>query len=315
MSLFLDPDVAAGMDKFFGGPFVRPFQPIGDVASRRTGTNVVLAMAEKAQPVPGDVESTDFETTAADGAKLLLRWYTKTGAENGPAVVFAHGGMIAGSVALYDGFVSRLVSASGVPFLSVEFRLAPEFASPTQVEDVYAGLRWLTDNARELGVDPARIAVMGDSGGGNLAAAVALMARDRGGPAIARQMLLYPLLDDRNVTPDPELDGLNTWNWDDNITVWQALLGDAYGTDDVSPYAAPARATNLKGLAPIYMEVMGLDIFRDENLEYARRANAAGVTTELHLYPSVPHAAEAIAFDTDLGRRVTAERVRNLRTL
>ncbi|ABW10008.1 Alpha/beta hydrolase fold-3 domain protein [Parafrankia sp. EAN1pec] len=185
---------------------------------------------------------------------------------------------------LYDPWVARYVSATGVPMLSVEYRLAPEHSHPTPAEDCYAALRWLADHAVELGVDPARIAVMGDSGGGGLAAAVALLARDRGGPVLARQILIYPMLDDRNTTPDPA----------------------------IPPYAAPARADDLTGLPPAYVEVGELDIFRDESIEYARRLAAAGVSTELHVHPGAPHGFDALGPETDVGRRATADRVRVL---
>jgi acetyl esterase/lipase len=279
--------------------------------------DAVHAELDVAQPVPEDVVIKDFETApAADGAKLLLRWYRKEGAEPGSAVLFLHGsGMIASSVTLYDGTVSRYVSSSGVPFLSVEYRLAPEHPHPNPVEDAYAGLTWLAEHAEELGVDPARIAVMGDSGVGGVAAGLALLARDRGGPAIAKQVLLYPMLDDRTTTPDPALAGFTTWSYDDNATGWQALLGDACGGPDVSPYAAPARMKDAAGMPPLYMEALELDIFRDEDIDYVRRTAAAGVSTELHVHPSVPHAFEAIAFDTTVAQLMKADRIRVLRAL
>jgi acetyl esterase/lipase len=207
------------------------------------------------------------------------------------------------------------VSASGVPMLQVEYRLAPEHPHPTPVEDCYAALGWLTAHAAELGVDPARIAVMGDSAGGGLAAGVALLARDRGGPALARQVLVYPMLDDRTRTPDPEIVPYATWTYDDNVTGWDALLGEAAGTDDVSPYAAPARALELAGLAPAYIEVGELDAFRDEDVAYARRLAGAGVSTELHVHPGCPHGFESFAPATDVARRSTDDRVRVLRSL
>jgi acetyl esterase/lipase len=124
--------------------------------------------------------------------------------------------MIVGNFGLFDAPLSRYVSASGVPMLSVDYRVAPEHPHPAPVEDSYAGLRWLSDHADELGVDPARIAVMGDSARGGLAAAVAMLARDHGGPSVARQILLYPMLDDRNAKPDPEIVPFAVWNYDDN---------------------------------------------------------------------------------------------------
>src|SRR5580700_1036088 len=165
-----------------------------------------MAETASAKPMPTDVKSTDFHTAAVDGADVLLRWYATDDATLGPAVLYLHGGgMISGSVAIYDGPVSRYVSDSGVSMLAVDYRLAPEHPYPVPVEDCYAGLRWLAEHADELGVDPARIAVVGDSAGGGLAAAVALLARDQGGPDLAAQILIYPMLDDRNTTPDPEI--------------------------------------------------------------------------------------------------------------
>lgn len=224
--------------------------------------------------------------------------------------------MIVGNFGLFDASLSRYVSASGVPLLSVDYRAAPEHPHPAPVEDSYAGLRWLGDHATELGVDPARIAVMGDSAGGGLAAAVALLARDRGGPSVARQILLFPMLDDRNTEPDPEIAPFAAWTHDDNATGWDALLGDAQlGGPDVPAYAAPARATDLAGLPAAYVEVGQLDIFRDEDLEYARRLSRAGVPVEFHLHPGVPHEFDAVAFDSDVARRALADRVRVLASL
>ena len=123
--------------------------------------------------------------------------------------------------------------------LSIEYRLAPEYPYPAPLEDAYSGLVWLAAHAAELDVDPDRIAVMGDSAGGGLAAAVAILSRDRGGPALAHQILLYPMLDDRTTTPDPEIVPFAGWTYSDNITGWNALLGERIGDTPVDPTAAP----------------------------------------------------------------------------
>ncbi|MEU0797081.1 alpha/beta hydrolase [Amycolatopsis sp. NPDC005961] len=313
MTFTVDPQVAAILAPMAEAMAAAPHPAVGDVATRRVALEAMMAETAALQPTPADVTTTDFHAVAGDGAKVLLRWYAKDGAAPGSAALYLHGGgMILGSVALYDAPIARYVSASGVPMLAVDYRLAPEHPDPTPVEDVYTGLKWLHDHAAELGVDPARIAVMGDSAGGGLAAGVTLLARDRGGPAVARQILVFPMLDDRTTTPDPELVPFATWTYEDNVTGWSALLGDRA---DVSPYAAAARANDLSGLPPTYLEVGQLDIFRDEDLDYARRLGAAGVDVEFHLHPGVPHEFETFAWDTDVARRAVADRLRVLGSL
>jgi acetyl esterase/lipase len=312
----VDPQVAAILAPMAEAMADAPHPAVGDVATRRVALEAMMAETAALQPTPADVTTTDFHAVAGDGTKVLLRWYAKDGAAPGAAALYLHGGgMILGSVALYDAPIARYVSASGVPMLAVDYRLAPEHPDPTPVEDVYIGLKWLHDHAAELGVDPARIAVMGDSAGGGLAAGVTLLARDRGGPAVARQILVFPMLDDRTTTPDPELVPFATWNYEDNATGWSALLGDRAGGPDVSPYAAAARAADLSGLPSTYLEVGQLDIFRDEDLDYALRLGAAGVDVEFHLHPGVPHEFETFAWDTDVARRAVADRLRVLGSL
>ena len=293
--------------------------PIGDVEGRRVnGHQMFDYVARTWQPVP-DVEVDSYTLATADGGMLKLGWYRTSARGPGSAVLYLHGGgMILGLEHLgvvYDLAVRDYVATSGVPMLMVDYRIAPEHPHPTPVEDCYAALRWLADNALTLGVDPARIAVMGDSAGGGLAAGVALLARDRGGPAIAQQLLIYPMLDDRAQTPDPQLLPFLTWTYDDNVTGWGALLGESAGTDAVPPYAAPARATDLTGLPATYIDVGDLDIFRDEDITYARRLSDAGVPTELHLHPGCPHAFEALAREADISQRAIGDRIRRLRTL
>lgn len=276
-------------------------------------------VAATATPV-NDICTERFSLTSSDGTALDATWYRRSmGEPPGSAALFLHGGgMIYGLEhigMMCDLAVRGYVAASGVPMLVVDYRIAPEHPHPTPVEDCYTALRWLADNTTTLGVDPARLAVMGESAGGGLAAGVCLMARDRGGPAVAAQLLICPMLDDRTSTPDPALLPFLTWTYDDNITGWGALLGGMAGGDDVSPYAAPARATDLAGLPDTYVDVGDLDIFRDEDITYARRLSAAGVPTELHVYPGCPHSFDGLAPGTDVVARALDNRVRRLRTL
>jgi acetyl esterase/lipase len=227
-----------------------------------------------------------------------VRLYRKAGSDPGPGIVYIHGGgMVLGSMELYDKAVAMYVAESGVPMLSVDYRLAPEHPHPVPVEDCFASLLWLHDHAAEIGMDGARIAVMGDGAGGGLAAGTAILARDRALP-LCGQILIYPMLDDRTVEPDPELVPFALWTYDSNITGWGALLGDQRGTSSVPAAAAPARERNLSGLAPAYIEVGELDIFREEDVEYARRLSRAGVSAELHVHPGLPYGFDAVAGGT-----------------
>jgi acetyl esterase/lipase len=319
MALGIDAQVLAQLGPMMEAVGESEPLAIGDVDGRRVnGHRMFDYVASTWQPVPG-VEVDRYTLTTADGATLNLGWYRTPASGPGSAVLYLHGGgMILGLEHLgvvYDLAVREYVAASGVPMLMVDYRIAPEHPHPVPVEDCYAALRWLADNAAALGVDPARIAVMGDSAGGGLAAGVSLLARDRGGPAVAQQLLIYPMLDDRPQSPDPELLPFLTWTYDDNVTGWGALLGDGVTTDTVSPYAAPARATDLTGLPATYIDVGDLDIFRDEDIAYARRLSNAGVPTELHLHPGCPHAFEALVRTADVSQRAISDRLRRLRAL
>ena len=317
MTFAVDPEVGAVLAAAFESNGPPPMPPVGDVDGRRAALNPMLDyFNNQARTPPDGVETSDYQIKAADGTDLLARWYHRAAGGTGAAVLYLHGGgMIVGSVPIFDGPVARYVARSGVAMLSVQYRLAPEHPHPTPVQDAYAGLVWLAEHAEELGIDPDRIAVMGDSAGGGLAAGVAVLARDRGGPRLAHQLLIYPMLDDRNTTPDPELVAFAGWSYDDNITGWNALLGEGHEERDVDPSAAPARLMDGAGLPPAYIEVGQLDIFRDEDVRYALTLSRAGVPVELHVHPGVPHEYDAIAFESDVARRAQADRERVLRSL
>ncbi|MFG2623975.1 alpha/beta hydrolase [Streptomyces sp. NPDC048473] len=250
----------------------------------------------------------------ADGPEVNVRIYrpttstdTGTGTNALPGILYIHGGgMITGSIRTDHRQVLPLVEAVNAVVVSVEYRLAPEHPDPAPVEDCYAALLWMSRNASELGVDPGRLALYGGSAGGGLAAGVALLARDRGGPHLAFQMLPYPMLDDRNTTPSShEITDIGIWDRAANLQGWQSLLGNRLGTDHVSPYAAPARAEDLSGLPPTYLDVGDLDLFRDEDITYANRLMQSGVPVELHVYPGGIHASELLAPDAELSTRIT----------
>lgn len=208
-----------------------------------------------------------------------------------PTIFSIHGGgYILGSYVMDDFLHDEWSPQLGTVGVSVEYRLAPDTPYPGPLEDCYAALRWTFEHADDLGVDVDRIGIYGLSAGGGLAAALALLARDRGELSLAFQLLDCPMLDDRQTTRSLAADGLYVWDATSNEFGWRSYLGDLYGSDDVPPYAAAARATDLTGLPPSCVVVGSIDGFRDEDMDYALRLNQAGVPCELHVIAGLPHA-------------------------
>ena len=228
--------------------------------------------------VPGDPEVRVRVHRAKDAAGALPCLYSMHG-----------GGYVIGSYAMDDALFDRLCPKLDLVGVSVEYRLAPETPYPGPLEDCYRGLKWTYDHADELGIDRDRIGIGGVSAGGGLAAALALLARDRGEVPVAFQLLDCPMLDDRQVTPSSQQDGLPVWSRESNTFGWQSYLGELYGGDDIPYTAAPARAQDLSGLPPAFVSVGSVDGFLDEDVDYALRLNRAGVPTELHVYPGACH--------------------------
>ena len=257
------------------------------------------------------LELRDVTIVSYDGAEIELTVIQRAGPTGtGPGIFHTHGGgMIFG-----DRWVGATAFAAAVlrhdaVMVTVEYRLAPEHPDPTPVEDCYAGLVWTADHAAELGIDPTRLLIAGGSAGGGLAAGTALLARDRRGPALCGQLLAYPMLDDRDQTVSTaQIDGVGMWDRGSNITGWTALLGDRRGTDDVSIYAAPARATDLSGLPPAFIDCGSAEVFRDEDVAYATAIWAAGGQAELHVWPGGFHAFENFAPQAALSQQMTAAR-------
>ncbi len=241
----------------------------------------------------------------------------------GPCMYFAHGGgMIFGNRLSHVELFPDWVETFGITVISVDYRLAPEHPHPTPSEDCYAGLVWTATHAKELHIDPQRILVAGVSAGGGLAASLALMARDRGGPALLGQLLICPMLDDRDDTESTRQFESGPWSRSNNRVAWSALLGHDAAGPAVSAYAAPARATTLDDLPPAYLEVGSAEVFRDEVISYASRLWASGAVAELHLwaggfhcfwqveYAAVSQAAKS-ARDDWLGRLLGASTFRH----
>lgn len=228
----------------------------------------------------------------------------------GPGIYHIHGGgMITGNRFAGVQHLLSWVTDNDAVMVTVEYRLAPEFPDPYPVEDCYAGLLWTAGHGAGLGIDPGRLIIAGVSAGGGLAAGTALLARDRQGPPLTGQVLIYPMLDDRDETVSSiQIDGIGMWDRASNRLGWTSLLGDRRGTDDVTIYAAPARATDLSGLPPAYIDCSSAEVFRDEDVAYATALWAAGVQAELHVWPGGFHGCDIVAPHSKLAQAMIAAR-------
>jgi acetyl esterase/lipase len=310
----IDPELVDGLALWEALGFAEQHL-VGDrILALRARSAEVLAALVADLPPNERVEREDRLLPGPRG-EVPVRIYRPVGAPASlPCLVWIHGGgMIFGGLDAEDLACEGYAEAVGCVVISVDYRLAPEHPHPAPVEDCYAALSWAAENADEVGIDASRIAVGGGSAGGGLAAGTALLARDRGGPAVVFQLLVYPMLDDRDRTPSTaEFDDILTWSRTHNRSGWTALLGDRAGGADVDHYAAPARATDLSGLPPALIQVGELEVFRAEDIEYARRLLAAGVPTELHVYPGAYHAWDIVAPQARSSMRALQERVEAL---
>ncbi len=260
---------------------------------------------------PTNVSRERVMVPGRDGAPEVGLDVYRPGDAAGPVGCIYHihgGGYVMGAAAEMEFFLRPMAQELGCAIVSVDYRLAPETPHPGPVEDCYAGLAWTFAQAERLGVDPARIGVLGQSAGGGLAAGLALLARDRGEYRLAFQHLVYPMIDDRTCTGAAHpVAGEFIWNRGSNHFGWSSLLGQEPGGADVSPYAAAARAADLAGLPPTYIMTGALDLFVDEDLDYARRLIAAGVPTEVQVYPGAFHGFDASP-DAAVAKRARADR-------
>ena len=306
----LDAEVAAALIASGIDSLVYPADPAGVPEFRRN--RVMVSM-------PIDPATTitmrDVSVPAPNGdPDVIVRVYSPPASEQPrPCCYWIHGGgYIFGTIDTSDARCVQTAETLDCVVVSVEYRLAPEYPYPAPLEDCYTGLAWTAAHTGELGIDPGRIAVVGQSAGGGLAAGLALLVRDRGEIPLCFQLLIYPMIDDRNTTPSSHL-VTKVWTRETNLLGWHSYLGHEPGLPDVSPYAAPARAEDLGGLAPAFIGVGTLDVFRDENIDYARRLLAAGVPTELHVYAGAPHGFEGLAPQAAVSQRFNRDIAEALR--
>lgn len=284
----VDPELVPFLDAF-------PTTHInaGNLSAIRQARDASLAQLP---PFPASVQVEEVFIPGPENAppvrvKLYRRKESAAGAR--PAILHLHGGgYIMGNPEFMGPMCALWADAFDAVVIAPAYRLAPETPFPGNVEDAYATLAWANAQAGELGIDPARLAVAGESAGGGLAAALALLVRDRAEYSFCHQQLIFPMLDDRTaVRADlSPMFGEFVWTNASNHFGWASLLGQPPGSPGVSPYAAAARAETLAGLPPAFISTGALDLFTEENLEYARRLMAEGIPVELHVYPGAPHA-------------------------
>ena len=266
-------------------------------------------------PIPGlpDIATSEIHVESAFGAKSIrvLTYRPIKSDDPLPVIIHVHGGgFVMGAPEMKDVENRLFASELRCAIYSVDYRLAPEAPHPAPLEDIYSVFAWLHANADRLGLDPARIGIKGESGGGGFAAAAALYARDRQGPKLAFQHLIYPMIDDRTAVRKDlhPCVGEFVWTQGNNYFGWRSLLGAEPGSAGVSSYAAAARAADVSGLPPTYISVGGLDLFLEENLIFADRLSRAGVSVELHMYPRAYH-----GFYRATNARVTKQAERDTR--
>ncbi|MFJ8025459.1 alpha/beta hydrolase [Streptomyces sp. NPDC096311] len=297
-----DPEISAFMSQLPPGVFDFDEWTLETVAQRRA------ARAQDAVAALPETTTVSHEERVDDDVRVRV-YSPPAPAAARPCVYWIHGGgYISGSGLTVDARLNRWAQALDCVVVSVDYRLAPEHPYPAPLLDCYAGMEWTVEHADRLGIDTGHILVAGSSAGAGLAAALTLFARDREGPRLGLQLLIYPMLDDRQSTPSSRREGAAVWGRPANALGWRAYLGPlgAEGAD-VPGYAAPARAQDLTGLPPACVVVGGADLFRDESVAYAARLLAAGVETELHVYPGVPHGFEVLVPTADVSRRCDAD--------
>ncbi|MEL7432676.1 MAG: alpha/beta hydrolase [Chloroflexota bacterium] len=298
----LDPELAPVLDTF--PPEL--VTAIGDdpPTARAMFTQMTAAMADMLPPTDVTKEK---RVIVGPGGDLEVVIYQPTEEAPRAGLLWMHGGGYIIGSAEDDASCISFAENVGCTVVSVEYRMAPDVTYKESVADCFAALKWMVAHADELGVDKERIAIGGASAGGGLTAALALYNRDHDGVDIAFQWLIYPMIDDTHETASGyEVTHPSVWNRDVSLKAWKMYLGDEYGTDNVSPYGAPFRATDLSGLPPAYVVVGTEDLFRDEDIEYAKRLMAAGVPTELEVYAGMFHGGESFAPMAGISQRMRA---------
>jgi acetyl esterase/lipase len=285
-------------------------------AARAASKQMMAAMKSQMPVIPG-VTTEDRTIPGPAGAPDVTVRIYRPKKQSGlfPALLWIHGGgYMLGEIDQEDFSAKNFTLAGECVVISVEYRLAPENPYPAPLEDCYAALKWLSSHAKELKVDRSRIAIGGASAGGGLAAGLALLSRDRNEVKTVFQLLVYPMINDCNINPASDvLPDTLFWTRENNLAGWRSYLGCEPGGEGTSCYAAAFRAENLEGLPAAYITVGDIDLFSQEDIEYAQRLMEAGVPTELHVYPGGCHAFDMLVPGADISKRFTADIYRALK--
>ncbi len=308
---FVHPELRPGLEKMRQYASAEVPLTLDSLPSFRAG------MSKWEQPWRTDVSAEKRTIKGPKGAPDLDIYIVNADPANSrPVIVHTHGGgYIGGAAKSSVPNLQNVCAEIGCMAVSVDYRLAPETTYAGSIEDNYTALKWVYDNADAIGADKTRIAVMGESAGGGHAALLAIVARDRGEVPVAFQCLTYPMLDDRTGSTRPVADHIGKIVWDTpkNVFGWRSFLGMEPGGADVPTAAVPARVTDLSGLAPAWIGVGGIDLFVDEDVDYAQRLNAAGVFAELIVVPGAYHGFDGIGGTTAIGQWFNRARITALR--
>ncbi|MDT7745844.1 MAG: acetyl esterase [Actinomycetota bacterium] len=306
MSYPIDPELAPSLESV-------PTFSLADYKYAREVSESLMSGATKYESA-SPLAVRDVTIPGPEGApEVRVRVYAPEGSPDPlPGLVYIHGGgWITGNIEAFDNDCRRIADQARVVVVSVGYRRSPEHRFPAAIEDCYAALEWTTKQAGELGTDPTRLGVGGESAGAGLSACLAILARDRGGPALSFQYLGVPVLDD-TLAHSSAVQFVDTpLLWRDEVQVaWSSYLGELYGTDDVPSHAAAWRATNVTGLPRAYIYVAEFDPLRDEGLAYAQRLIHAGVHVELRHYPGTFHGAHL--FPSAVAHRMVADSIESI---
>lgn len=316
-----DPECHAALDSMAAAGVEFPgLTHADDIPANRKWMEATLAAStDEHLSSQGRFTVSERQVPGPEGAPdITLLICTPTGiSSKAPVLYHTHGGgMIIGNRRTSMLEIIELAHEVGAVVVSVEYRLAPEHPSPANVEDCYAGLVWTVENADELGIDPERVVIVGASAGGGLCAGTTLMARDRQTPRLLGSMLMCPMIDDRNNTASSlQSRSVGTWTGVANGIGWEALLGDSRGGPDVSYYAAPARATDLSGLPPTFIDVGSAEVFRSEAVAYAEQIWTSGGDAEPHVWPGGFHGYDSFAPQAPISQATVKARTDWLRRL